>query len=285
MEPGSAKWRMLMSHTHGTARLTDLQETTVDVGEPIAVIRFNRPQALNAVTPDTHAELVRIFTAIGNDPSIRVAILTGMGDKSFCVGSDIKRFTTIDSIAADLAEPQGMEQNRYLEIPVIEALGKPVIAAVNGYCLGGGLEIAMACDFIIASDRATFGFPEAKLGLFPSNGTQRLARLIGRNRALELILTAAIISAAEAERIGLVNRVVPHADLLAEVERVARTMSALGPVALRMTRESIIRGLEMHLQDALHEDEYRHAILCTTEDRLEGVQAFKEKRPPKFKGR
>jgi len=276
-----------MSQTDRVARLTDLQETTVEVevSAPIAIVRFSRPQALNAVTPDTHAELVRIFMAIGNDPSIRVAILTGAGDKSFCVGSDIKRFTTVDSIAADLAHPQGLEQNRYLEISVIEGLGKPVIAAVNGYCLGGGLEIAMACDFMIASDRATFGFPEAKLGLFPSSGTQRLARLIGRNRALEMILTAAIIPAGEAERIGLVNRVVPHADLLAEAERIARTMSALGPVALRMTRESIIRGLEMHLHDALHDDEYRHAVLCTTEDRMEGAQAFKEKRPPTFKGR
>jgi enoyl-CoA hydratase/carnithine racemase len=276
---------MQMSQTDGVARLTDLQEAIVEVSEPIAIVRFNRPQALNAVTPDTHAELVRIFTAIGDDPSIRVAILTGAGDKSFCVGSDIKRFTTIDSIAADLAQPQGLEQNRYLEISVIEGLGKPVIAAVNGYCLGGGLEIAMVCDFMIASDRATFGFPEAKLGLFPSNGTQRLARLIGRNRALELILTAATIPAVEAERIGLVNRVVPHAQLLTETEGVARTMAALGPVALRMTRESIIRGLEMHLQDALHEDEYRHAVLCTTEDRLEGAKAFKEKRTGRFAGR
>ena len=274
-----------MSQIDGVERLTDLQETAVELREPIAVVRFNRPHALNATTPRTHAEMVRIFTAIGADPGVRVAILTGTGDKAFCVGSDIKRFTTLDSIAVGLAEPQGLEQNRYLEIALIEALGKPVVAAVNGHCLGGGLEIAMACDFMIASDRATFGLPEAKLGLFSSNGTQRLARLIGRNRALELTLTAAIIPAAEAERIGLVNRVVPHADLLVEAERVARTMSALGPVALRMTRESIIRGLEMHLQDALREDEYRHAVLCTTEDRLEGVQAFKEKRPPRFTGR
>ena len=274
-----------MRQNDGVERLTDLQETAVELREQIAVVRFNRPHALNATTPRTHAEMVRIFTTIGADPSVRVAILTGTGDKAFSVGSDIKRFTTLDSIAGGLAEPQGLEQNRYLEIALIEALGKPVIAAVNGYCLGGGLEIAMACDFMIASDRATFGLPEAKLGLFSSNGTQRLARLIGRNRALELTLTAAIIPAAEAERIGLVNRVVPHADLLVEAERVARTMSAVGPVALRMTRESIIRGLEMHLQDALREDEYRHAVLCTTEDRLEGVQAFKEKRPPRFTGR
>ncbi len=274
-----------MGQSDGVEKLADLQETAVELREQIAVVRFNRPHALNATTPRTHAELVRIFTTIRNDPGVRVTILTGTGDKSFCVGSDIKRFTTIDSIAGGLAEPQGLEQNRYLEIGIIEGLGKPVIAAVNGHCLGGGLEIAMACDFMIASDRATFGLPEPKLGLFSANGTQRLARLIGRNRALELALTAAIIPAAEAERIGLVNRVVPHADLLVEAERVARTISALAPVALRVTRESIIRGLEMPLQDALREDEYRHAVLCTTEDRLEGVQAFKEKRPPRFTGR
>lgn len=274
-----------MTQRNGVRSLTDLQETTVELLEPIAVVRFNRPHALNATTPRMHAELVRIFTAIGTDPDIRVAILTGTGDKSFSVGSDIKRFTTLDSIAAGMAEPQGLEQNRYLEIEAIEALGKPVIAAVNGHCLGGGMEIAMACDFMIASDRATFGLPEPKLGLFSANGTQRLARLIGRNRALELALTAAIISATEAERIGLVNRVLPHAELMAEAERVAWTMAALAPVALRMTKESIIRGLEMHLQDALSQDQYRHAVLCTTEDRLEGVQAFKEKRTPTFKGR
>ena len=274
-----------MSQTDGVGGLTDLQETTLEVREPVAVVRFNRPHVLNATTPRMHAELVRIFTAIGTDPSVRVAILSGTGDKAFCVGSDIKRFTTLDSIAGGLAEPLGLEQNRYLEIGVIEGLGKPVIAAVNGHCLGGGMEIAMACDFMIASDRATFGLPEPKLGLFSSNGTQRLARLIGRNRALELALTAAIIPAAEADRIGLVNRVVPHAELMAEADRVARTIAAQGPVALRITKESIIRGLEMHLVDAMREDEYRHAILCTTEDRLEGVQAFKEKRPPKFKGR
>ena len=274
-----------MSRTDGTLRLTNLEETAVEVRDSVAIVRLNRPQALNATTPRMHAELVRIFTTLGNDPSVRVVILTGAGDRAFCVGSDIKRFAALDSIADGLADPQGLEQNRYLEIEVIEGLGKPVIAAVNGHCRGGGLEIGMACDFMIASDRATFGLPEAKLGLFPSNGTQRLARLIGRNRALELILTAAIISAAEADRIGLVNRVVPHTELMAEAERVARTMAALGPVALRMARESIIRGLEMHLDDALREDEYRHAILCTTEDRLEGIQAFKDKRLPKFKGR
>jgi enoyl-CoA hydratase/carnithine racemase len=163
---------------------------------------------------------------------------------------------------------------------------KPIIAAVNGYALGGGLELALACDIIIASEKASFGLPEVTVGVMPGGGgTQRLPRFVGRLKAMEMILTGERIDAQEAHRIGLVNRVVPHDRLMSTAEEIAGKIILRSPWAVRLARQSVLRGAEMHLDEAIRVDQYLTTLVFTTEDRLEGAQAFKEKRPPQFKGK
>lgn len=244
--------------------------------ENIAVITFNRPEAMNALNIQTRAEFASAVREVEADDSVKVLILTGSG-KAFVAGSDIKEFHATTSFAAHNIVRLGS---------IVERLGKPVIAAVNGFCLGGGCEIAMACDLIIASEKAKFGQPEINLGIIPGGGgTQRLQRLIGSCRAKELIFTGDIIRAEEADRLGLVNRVVPMDELMAEAKKVAAKIAAKSPAALKLAKQAINKGMQTSLQDGLDYEYEMYALSLSLEDKTEGVNAFLEKRPPNFVGR
>jgi enoyl-CoA hydratase len=247
----------------------------------VAVVTVHRPEKLNALNVETLAELEAVFRALAADASVRGVVLTGSGEKAFVAGADI----------AELAEQtpvSGREFSRRGQrvFDRIEGLGKPVVAAINGFALGGGCELALACHVRIAAEGAKLGTPEVKLGLLCGyGGTQRLARLVGRGRALELLLTGEMIDAAEAARIGLVNRVVPREGLMAEAEALLRKMLGNAPLALRFTLEAVVGGLDMPLPAGLEHEATLFGLACTTEDMREGTRAFAEKRPPRFQGR
>jgi enoyl-CoA hydratase len=247
----------------------------------VAMLAVQRPQRLNALDAWTIDELRRAFLAFQQDDSIRCVIVTGGGDKAFVAGADI------NELAGDT--PEGARQRALgaqQVLDLIEQLGKPVIAAVNGFALGGGCELAMACTFRIAADTARFGQPEINLGLIPGfAGTQRLARLVGRPKAMELILTGNPITAAEALAIGLVNRVVPAADLMTAVRSLASELAAKPPMAMRYAMEAVNNGLEMPFADACRFEAALFGMVAATEDMKEGTRAFLEKRKAEFKGR
>jgi enoyl-CoA hydratase len=252
-----------------------------EVKNRIGYVTLNRPQNMNSQNMAVRKSLVDIFQKIGQDPEVWVAIVTGAGDRAFSAGADITEFTQERS-------PIEMLQTRlsydYRHVMVHQE--KPIIAAVNGYALGGGLELALACDIIIASEKASFGLPEVTVGVMPGGGgTQRLPRLVGRLKATEMILTGERIDAREAYRIGLVNRVVPADKLMEAAEEMAGKIIARSPWAVRIARQSILRGAEMHIDEAIQVDQYLSTLVFTTEDREEGARAFKEKRPPQFQGR
>jgi enoyl-CoA hydratase/carnithine racemase len=231
----------------------------------IGAITLNRPEAGNAVNPKMAEELEDICLRINQDDDVYVVTLTGAGDKAFCTGSE----PAGTSVASALASIQ-----------------KPVIASINGDALGVGLELALSADIRLSSDRARFGFPEVAQGLIPSDGgTQRLPRIIGRGKALELVLSAEIIDAAEALRIGLVSKVVKGAELTAETEALAQAIAAKAPIALRFIKEAINKGLDLTLEQGLRLEADLYFLIHTTADRTEGIKAFLEKRPPKFKGK
>ena len=244
--------------------------------ENIAIITFNRPEAMNALNNQTRAEFRAAIDDVAEDDSIKVLILTGSG-KAFVAGSDIKEFNATTPFAAHNIMRLG---------EMVEKLEKPVIAAVNGFCLGGGNEIAMGCDIIIASEKAKFGQTEVNIGIIPGGGgTQRLPRLIGVCRAKELIYTGDIIRAEEADRLGLVNRVVPMDELMPAAKELAKKIAAKSAAALKLAKTAINRGMQTNLESGLKYEYELYSLSLSLEDKLEGVNAFLEKRAPKFVGR
>ena len=247
----------------------------------IGYVTVNRPEKLNVLNRQVMDELDDCFRAIQKDDEVRVAILTGAGEKAFVAGADI------GGIAAQTPlEGKTMAEHGQAILDRIENLGKPVIAAVNGYALGGGCELAMACTLRIAAENARFGQPEVKLGIIPGYaGTQRLARLVGKGRALELILSGEAVTAQEAYRIGLVNQVVPAAELIAAAETLAKKIMANAPLAIKFALEAVHHGLEMTQAQGQMLEATLFGLCCATADMKEGTRAFLEKRPPKFRGK
>ena len=244
----------------------------------VATITFNNPKALNALTEETFTGMESLLDELENDAEIRVIILTGAGDKAFIAGGDISHLASLD---AEGARQFALLAQRVIDR--IETFPKPVIAAVNGYCLGGGNELAMGCDLRIAADSAKFGQPEVKLGIIPGfAGTQRLSRLVGKGRAKEMIYTGEMIDAAEACRIGLVNRVVAKDRLIKEAKALAMKMCDKSASAIRLSKEAIDNGLEMDFARAARYEADLFGLSFTTTDCKEGISAFLEKRPAKF---
>jgi len=250
------------------------------VEEGIATITFNRPKALNALNSALLDEFSKALDEIAADENIRALVLTGSGDKSFVAGADITQLATYNSLTA-----KNFAQKGHAIIAKLQQLPIAVIAAVNGFALGGGTEIAIACDFIYASDNAKFGQPEINLGLIPGfGGTQRLPRLIGANLAKELVFTGKMISAAEAEKIGLANKVVPQDQLMEEVLKTAREIASKGKASLRAAKQAINNGLNTDLATGIHIEIEAFGLCYASSDSQEGTSAFLEKRKAEFKG-
>ena len=253
----------------------------IEKNDRVATITLNRPDVLNALNHQTVGELGDAFDDVAGDGNIGVVILTGSGEKAFAAGADISELVEHDAMTGrDMAE-RGQAVFRRLE-----TMGKPSIAAVNGFALGGGCELVMACTIRIASDRAKFGQPEVNLGVIPGYaGTQRLSRLVGKGVAMDLTLTGRMIDAEEALRIGLVTQVVAHDELMAAAQSTAETLLGKGPLALRAAMEVIDRGYDLNFDDACKLEATSFGGLCASEDMKEGLTAFLENRKPNFKGK
>jgi len=261
--------------------MSDYQAITYAVGEHVATVILNRPEVHNAMNEAMRRDLTRCFDAIATDDDVKAVVVTGAGDRAFSAGADIREFVE------PLVPVRFREQRRRLDFrQAMDRCWQPIVAAVNGFALGGGLELALACDMRIAAVGATLGLTEINVAIIPGGGgTQRLPRLVGRGKALELILTGARIPADEALRIGLVERVVPTGEALKAATELARSMAAKAPVALRYAKEAVVKGLDLPLADGLRLEGDLSALLRTTEDRLEGAKAFLEKRAPRWTGR
>ncbi|MGO9126277.1 MAG: enoyl-CoA hydratase/isomerase family protein [Terriglobales bacterium] len=247
----------------------------------IAYVTVNRPKVLNALNMATMEELRSAFTDAKNDAGIRVVILTGSGEKAFIAGADIGELAKHDAVSGKEYTHRGQSV-----LDLIENLTKPVVACINGFALGGGCEIAMACTMRLASENAKLGQPEVKLGIIPGyGGTQRLPRLVGKGRAMQLILSGEMITAQEAHRMGLVNEVTAAAELIPRAEAIAQKIIANSPLAVQYSMEAVNRGFGLPLSDALYLEAVLFSVACSSEDKKEGTAAFLEKRPPQFKGK
>ena len=247
----------------------------------VAIVTLNRPEVLNAFNVKMREELQHLWRFLRGHDDVRAIILTGAGEKAFVAGADIGQLATQSPVEGKEFSLWGQKV-----LHRIETLGKPVIAAINGYALGGGCELALACTLRIASENARLGQPEVKLGIMAGyGGTQRLPRLVGKGMAMQLLLTGEQISGTEAYLIGLVNKVVPYAELMPTAEKVAQAMIANAPLALKYSMEAVNRGLEGTQEDGLFLEATLFGLCCTTEDMKEGTQAFLEKRPAQFKGK
>ena len=254
---------------------------TLEIQGPIAVLTINRPEKRNAVNNQTVEDIDAALAKIEKNPDLRVMILTGAGEKAFVAGADVNELAKRDTLLGR------SETRRRQEVYTrIEQLEIPSIAAINGWAVGTGLEIAMACSMRVASEKAKLGQPEVKLGITPgAGGTQRLPRLVGMGRALEMILTGDPVTAEEAKAMGLVNRVVPHDQVMAESKKLAETIAERPKLAIQYSKAAILRYADGSLSEGLDHESYLHALSCGTEDKKEGVAAFLEKRDPKFSGR
>ena len=244
----------------------------------IGIVQLNRPKVLNALNSETMIELLKAFEELDKDQSVNVIILTG-GPNVFAAGADLKEMAQ--------ATPVDLVLGRRFELwDRIRKISKPIIAAVSGYCLGGGNELVMSCDIIIASETATFGQPEVNVGIMPgAGGTQRLTRAVGKYRSMEMILTGRSISAEEAFRIGLVNKIVPVESLMDEAKKIAREIASKPPISVRAAKEAIVRAQDTTLEVGLEFERRAFYLLFATEDGKEGMKAFLEKRKPVFKGK
>lgn len=257
------------------------QTLLLDIADRVATVTINRPDKLNALNAQAKAELREVMTSLKNDPAVDVVIITGAGEKAFVAGTDIRELAELNGETGKEFSAKGQEV-----FDLIENLGKPVIAAINGYALGGGCELALACHLRVASENARFGQPEVNLGIIPGyGGTQRLARLIGRGRAMEMILTGDQIDAQEAHRIGLVNKVVPAGELMTTARSLARTIASKGQIAIRMALKAVNMTQETTLSDGQQLEASLFGVCCGTEDFKEGTRAFLEKRKPAFRNR
>jgi enoyl-CoA hydratase len=259
----------------------NFEHLLVIVKDGVATLTVNRPEKLNALNDQVVTQLRLAAQLLKDDELVRGIILTGAGPKAFIAGADIGDLAT-----QGVLEGRQRALNGQAVLRAFETMGKPVIAAVNGYALGGGCELAMACHIRIASENAKFGQPEVKLGITPGyGGTQRLPRIVGKGNALNLLLTGELIDAAEALRIGLVSKVVPADQLHVEAEKMIRTILANGPLAVKLVMEAVDRGLEMTLEEGLALEADAFGLVAATEDMKEGLTAFLEKRAPRFQGK
>jgi enoyl-CoA hydratase len=261
--------------------MTEFAHVRVERDAELAVVIVDRQEKLNALNADVVAQIGQAFSGLRDDDSVRGVILTGAGEKAFVAGADIGELATMNSVTGVRVSRDGQEVFR-----AIERFPKPVLAAVGGFALGGGCELALACHMRIASENARFGLPEVGLGIIPGyGGTIRLARLVGLGRAIELTLTGEMLDAERALSIGVVSAVVPRADLIEEAKKFLRRVTKNGPVAVRMALESMYRAVDTATAEALDFESSLFGLLASTEDMKEGMNAFLEKRKPDFKGR